>query len=269
MNEKKQKKVFYESRMARSGNIFEVGVACDEDGTLIFKPVTEVSEAYVTSQYERVKKPKIVSKVSTGNRIAKVDINKAITDYDHILAIDTNTKEVSGRMLSVTSVVIARLQTSASGGLICEYEIPFFIGFTSTLGPPERLGWVFALKVLLSCDRISLNSRIGMVVDSDLDLLDEFNSRRSPLIGSEYLLGCVELLYGSADTGSSELIPNKLIKEADKLSARILKEYADGVRAYDLRSLPGNPFLTHVIHWLNAGPEAAQHQDPAAGGKDS
>jgi hypothetical protein len=62
-----------------------------------------------------------------------------------------------------------------------------------------------------------------MVVDSDLGLLDEFNRRRSPLIGSEYLLGCVELLYGSADTGSSELIPNKLIKEADKLSAKILK----------------------------------------------
>jgi hypothetical protein len=251
MKKKKQKEVFYESRMAKSGNIFEVGVACDDDGTLIFKPVTDVSDAHVTSQYERVKNPKIVCKVSTGNRVAKVDINKTITDYDQLLAIDTNTKDVFGRMLSVTAVVIARLQPSAPSVIIWEYEIPFFIGFTWPLGPPERLGWVFALKELLSCNRISLNSRYGMVVDSDLDLLDEFNSRRIPLIGSDYLLGCIELLYGSADTGSSELIPNKLIKVADKLSARILREYADGVRAYDLRSVPGNPLLTYAIHWLN------------------
>jgi hypothetical protein len=269
MNERKENKVFYESRMARSGSIFEVGVACDEDGTLAFKPVTEVSDAHVTSQYERTKKPKIVSKVFVGNRVAKVDINKAIADYDQLLAVDTNTKDVFGRKLSVTAVVIARLQSSTPSSFIWEYEIPLLIAFTSPLGPPERLGWVFALKELLKCNRISRNSRIGMVVDSDLGLLDEFNSRRTPLVGNEYLLGCVELLYGSADTGSSKLIPNKLIKEADKRSSEMLREYAESARDYDLRIVPENSFLTCAIHWLDNGSEAGQHQDPAAGGGDS
>lgn len=255
--------------MANSGNTFEIGVACDEDGTLHFKPVTQVSDAHVTSQYERPKKPKILSKVSTGNRVAKVSINMAITDYDQLLAIDTNTKEVAGRTLSVTAVVIAKLQPSAVGGFVCQYEIPAFIAFSSLLGPPERLGWVFALKELFRCNRISLNSSIGMIVDSDLGLLPEFNGRRMPLIGSEYLLGCVELLYGSADTGSSELIPNRLIKEADKVSSRILKEYADGRRVHDLRIVPRHPCLMYAIHWLNTSAEAVQHQDPAAGANDA
>jgi hypothetical protein len=269
MSEKKPRKVLYECTMANSGNTFEIGVACDEDGSLHFKPVTEVGDAHVTSQYERGKKPKILSKVSTGKRVAKVSINKAIADYDQLLAIDTNTTEVAGRLLSVTAVVIASLQSSAAGGIVCQYEIPAFITFTSLLGPPERLGWLFALKELLRCNRISLKSSIGMVVDSDLGLLPEFNSRRMPLIGNEYLLGCVELLYGSADRGSSELIPNRLIKEADKVSSRILKEYADGRRVHDLRSVPGNPRLTYAIHWLSTSSEAVQHQDPAAGANDA
>lgn len=269
MSEKKPRRVFYECKMANSGNTFEIGVACDEDGTLHFKPVTEVSDAHVISQYDRPKKPKVLSKVSTGNRVAKVSINKAITDYDQLLAIDTNTKEVAGRALSVTAVVIAKLRSSATGRFVFQYEIPAFIAFTSLQGPPERLGWVFALKELLRCNRISLNSSIGMIVDSDLGLLPEFNSRRMPLIGNEYLLGCVELLYGSADIGSSELIPNRLIKEADKVSSRILKEYADGGRDLDLRIVPGNPCLTYAIHWLNTSAEAVQHQDPAAGADDT
>jgi hypothetical protein len=269
MSEKKQRKVFYECKMANSGNSFEFGVACDEDGTLHIKPVTEVSDSHVTSQYERAKKPKILSKVSTGNRVAKVSINKAITDYDQLLAIDTNTKEVAGHALSVTAVVIAKLRALEKGRFVCQYEIPAFIAFTSQLGPPERLGWVFALKELLRSNRISQNSSIGMIVDSDLGLLPEFNSRKMPLIGNEYLLGCVELLYGSADTGSSELIPNRLIKEADKVSSRILKEYADGERVLDLRIIHGNLRLTYETHWLNTSAEAVQHQDPAAGSKDA
>ena len=108
-----------------------------------------------------------------------------------------------------------------------------------------------------------------MIVDSDLGLLPEFNSRRMPLIGNEYLLGCVELLYGSADIGSSELIPNRLIKEADKVSSGILKEYADGGRDVDLRIAPGNPCSTYAIHWLNTSTEAVQHQDLAAGANDA
>ncbi len=260
MSEKKPRKVFYECTMANSGNIFEIGVACDEDGYLHFKPVTEVGDAHVISQYERTKKPKILSKVSTGNRVAKVSINKAITDYDQLLAIDTNTKEVAVRLLSVTAVLIARLQSSAEGGFVCQYEIPAFITFTSLIGPPERLGWLFALKELLRCNRISLNSSIGMVVDSDLGLLPEFNSRKMPLIGNEYLLGCVELLYGSADTESSDLIPNRLIKEADKVSSKILKEYAIGRRVHDLLSVPGNPCLTYEVHWLNTSAEAVQRK---------
>jgi hypothetical protein len=244
MSNKKPRKVFYECKMANSGDIFEIGVACDEDGTLHFKPVTEVSDAHVTSQYERDKKPKILSKVSTGNRVAKVSINKAVADYDQLLAIDTNTKEVAGRLISVTAVVIAKLHSSSTSGLVCQYEIPLVIAFTSLLGSPERLGWVFALKELLRCNRISLNSSIGMIVDSDLGLLPEFNNRKRPLFGNDYLLGCVELLYGSADRGSSELIPNRLIKEADKVASRTLKEYADGRRNHDLCSLHGNPYVS-------------------------
>lgn len=269
MTEKQPRKVFYECKMAHSSNTFEIGVTCDEDGILHFKPITEVSDAHVTSQYKRAKKPKILSKVSTGNRVAKVSINKAIADYEKLLAIDTNTKEVAGRMLSVTAVVIARLQSSSAGGFVCQYEIPLLIAFTSILGQPERLGWVFALKELLRCNRISLNTSIGMIVDSDLGLLPEFNSRRMPLIGNEYLLGCVELLYGSADTGSSDLIPNRLIKEADRASSSILREYADGTRVHDLRTVPGNPYLTYAIHWLNTSAEAVQLQDPAAEANDA
>jgi hypothetical protein len=64
-------------------------------------------------------------------------------------------------------------------------------------------------------------------------------------------------------------IPNRLIKEADKVSSRILKEYADGRRVHDLRIVPGHPCLTYAIHWLNTSAEAVQHQDPAAGANDA
>lgn len=128
---------------------------------------------------------------------------------------------------------------------------------------------MLALKELLRCNRFGLDSSIGMIVDSGLVLLPEFKARRMPLIGNEYLLVYVGLLYGSANTGSPELIPNRLIKEDDKVSSRILQEYADGRRVLDLRSVPGNPWLTYAINWLHTSSEAAQHQDPAAGANDT
>ncbi len=124
-------------------------------------------------------------------------------------------------------------------------------------------------KELLRCNRFGLDSSIGMIADSGLVLLPEFKARRMPLIGNEYLLVCVELLYGSANTGSPELISSRLIKEADKVSSRILQEYADGRRVLDLRSVPGNPCLTYAMNWLHTSAEAAQHQDPAAGANDT
>jgi hypothetical protein len=45
-------------------------------------PVTEVGDANITSQYARSKKPKMLSKDFTGNRVAKAGSNKAVADCD-------------------------------------------------------------------------------------------------------------------------------------------------------------------------------------------
>ena len=68
--------------MANSGNTFVIGAACVGDGALQSMPVTEVGDANITSQYARSKKPKMLSKDFTGNRVAKAGSNKAVADCD-------------------------------------------------------------------------------------------------------------------------------------------------------------------------------------------
>lgn len=265
MPEKKPRRVSYAFTTANETDVIEVGVRSSKDGTLEVCPVTEVKEAHVTTEYQRTKKPKILTKVPTGDRPAKVNINQAIEDYELLLAVDTNTEVIAEQRLSVTSVVIARLDASAGAGMKCEYELPLSIEFTSIHGNPERIGWVLALKELLRCNRINQSSRIGMVVDSELGLLAEFNNRRQPLFGCDYLLGGIELIYGSSDAGA-ELVPNMLIKMADKASGTLLKQLKAGVRHNSLRPPTlGSACTSVAIHWNSPSTEATQHQDSAGG----
>ncbi|WP_216905739.1 hypothetical protein [Synechococcus sp. CCY 0621] len=265
MQEKKPRRTSYSFTTADKVDNIEIGVRSGKDGTLEVCPVTEVKEAHVTTQYERPKKPKILTKVPTGDRPAKVNINEAIADYDLLLAVDTNTKEVAGYRLSVTSVVMARLVPTPNAGLSCNYEIPLSIEFTSIHGNPERIGWVLALKELLRCSLINQSSRIGMVVDSELGLLAEFNSRRQPLFGCDFLLGGVELIYGGSD-GGAELIPNKLIRKAEKASAALLKEIVAGAKHGSLRTLtPRSACTSLAFHWNRPSAGAIQHQDAVGG----
>jgi hypothetical protein len=172
---------------------------------------------------------------------------------------------IAGQRLSVTAVVIARLVASADARIKCEYEIPLSIEFTSIHGNPERIGWVLALKELLRCNRINQSSMIGMVVDSELGLLTEFNSRREPLFGRDYLLGGIELIYGSSDAGT-ELVPNMLIKMADKASGTLLKQLKSGTKHNSLRAPTlGGAFTSVAIHCNSPSTEATQHQDSAGG----
>ena len=134
MPEKKPRRVSYGATTANKTDVVEVGVRSGKDGTLEVCPVTEVKDAHITTEYQRPKKPKVLSKVPTGDRPAKVNINQAIEEYELLLAVDTNTEVIAGQRLSVTAVVIARLVASADAGMKCEYEIPLSIEFTSIFG---------------------------------------------------------------------------------------------------------------------------------------
>ncbi|NQV11261.1 MAG: hypothetical protein HQ527_08875 [Cyanobacteria bacterium] len=265
MPDKKPRRVSYSFTTANKTDVIEVGVRSSKDGTLEVCPVAEAKEARITTEYQRPNKPKILTKVPTGDRPAKVNINQAIEDYELLLAVDTNTEVIAGQRLSVTAVVTARLVASADAGMKCEYEIPLSIEFTSIHGNPERIGWVLALKELLRCNRINQSSMIGMVVDSELGLLTEFNSRREPLFGRDYLLGGIELIYGSSDAGA-ELVPNMLIKMADKASGTLLKQLKSGTRHNSLRAPTlGGACTSVAIHWNSPSTQAPQHQDSAGG----
>lgn len=166
----------------------------------------------ITSYERKSGKAKILNYYPSGKL---TDSNKILLEYDCILAIDTNTRGST----SVTAIARCYPNPTSSGfeGII---SIKCKQWDSSQSSKPEIQAWATVIaKMLQNEPETALHKNIAIVVDSELGLLSEYNTRQKPLIANFYLPPNFSLIYGSADSGG-EFIPNKLIQLCDKHAAQ-------------------------------------------------
>ena len=167
------------------------------------------------------KGPKEICKILYSGSLS-LSLNEALLNFDHIYAVDTNTKHVSDSWLSAGS--ICYLTDYQKIGVEYTYRVKLVRQITSiNMSRPyqmEQHVWNAAISYIQSI--ISTDNTVALIVDCDLDNIPKYNERVLKIRDLEYLPENFTLIYASADTGSN--IANKMISFCDFHANRILEE---------------------------------------------
>lgn len=229
-NKKKRTEYIYGTT---EGIVDHISVTVNERGEITFG--NDMTNVYSEVSYEREnrkKSDKVVYRIPQKNCDMSFNSHVAIQkNYDLLCAVDTNTKAIDGTKVSATGVVTFK-QTSLPGAFSIEkywkFDVPFCMEFTSVrCSSPENLGWVAALEQLHYTQLVTQSMRVGIVVDSDLGSVNDYNHGRKPIFDSFVLPPYVKLLYASSDTTNDSVI-NKALSLADDVANQFLRALESG-----------------------------------------
>jgi hypothetical protein len=194
-------------------------------GEINFGP--NVGNIYSETTYERAKGPKVLWRVPQSGEMYTFNTDTALKkNYDFLCAVDTNNREIQGRLVSVTGVLVIT-PILEGNGTFWKFDVPFCIEFVGLKEPRENFGWVCACEQLWIAGKLTHQMRVGMIVDSDLGKINDFNQRKIPLFGSFRLPNGLQLLYASADSGMDNVV-NKSLATADSLARQVLDAVESG-----------------------------------------
>lgn len=211
------------------------------------KPVS----AKVEQTYERENKgPKIINRSPIDPNVLYANPSRALESYDIFYAIDTNTRFIGNKKISVTGVVAGmHTQVIIEKHTSVHFHPVVCIEMRNVEGKAELVGWVEAFDGIKGSLNYKRNRSIAIIVDSELDRLEEYNSRSIPIYGNHYLPDKFTLLY--AGDKHTDNLQNKLLATAEKYSKMIMKKIPTvDNKQYPLVSVDNSekPF-SHMRSW--------------------
>lgn len=156
--------------------------------------------------------------------ITESEITFLTNNFNFIFFIDTNTKLINKRKISVGCLLpyTWKFLTSSKVSLECILDIGFFF-FESKVSGEEKLSWKLCVQeIILNNPKIS-SGKIALFTDHDLGNHEYYNKRQKPILDNFFLPANVTLFYASSDRGTSEF-PNSIFKKVEKESQKILKQ---------------------------------------------
>jgi hypothetical protein len=202
------------------------------------------SYAAVGSGYERASgKFKSTTRVDVDPNQISGNVPEWVSRYDRVYAVDTNTIELDGISLCITCCVRAEITFDGpkwSGNV----ELLDALVVWKPALKPELIGWLDVL------DRINTHPslRVGLVVDSELAMLPQFNLRNVPIVDGIYLPTNVQLVYASADQDKN-LPFNYLIAKCDSDATFLINKIKqDRSRLAGLRASNGR-YYESSYYW--------------------
>jgi hypothetical protein len=173
--------------------------------------------------------------------------SRIIERFDHLFAIDTNTKESNGEIVSVTGIVHGNTaKVIIPGKTVLQLYKIHCIEFRGIQDKQENVAWTCLIQSLLHNPGYHPALQFGLIVDSDLSNLEMYNSRQLPVYGEFYLPGNMKFIYASSET--RENLPNMMLDLADKESKRI-RDYIIRERCNQGLIPVSNEPYTHIKKW--------------------
>jgi hypothetical protein len=169
------------------------------------------------------------------------EIQRALLkNFDYLVAVDTNTRTINTRNVSVTAVVTFKEASPPPGArAYWKLDVPFCWEFIDLRTDKiENLGWIAALEQLYAAGHVAEGTRIGMIVDSDLGNIPAFNDRTLLVFEQSVLPAGVQLIYASADSGSENVI-NRVLQSAHDASKQVLDAISVGAVDFNKCERPG------------------------------
>jgi len=215
------------------------------DNGVPFKP----KKVYFEVGYDRDKKNKVINKIVVDPNKVSVNPYVSLKRFDFIYAIDTNTKVVNNKVISVSSIILCTLEFGKGDILNIQYEFKPSLEFWNIKHHPENVAWMKLIQTIIQIPTYDPNWKIGIVVDSDLGNLPAYNARTIPIYSDFYLPENFELMYASAEVGTSDHLVNSLIGLCEHMAKFILKKLSlKEIPNTGLIEILNEPF-THCRVW--------------------
>lgn len=184
----------------------------------------KANAVFSQTQYTRTSgKDKVL--ISVPGR-ATFDIPASLaSDFDAIWAIDTNTKQINGDMVSISCILQCYAKKTGNAQQIeILYRKHGNVAFKNCPNnESERFAWFRLVTMIISSPRYSQNLRFAVITDHDLSRHSKYNAKELPIWKDFYLPDNFTLIYASSDLGKENIL-NMLLKECDKDATNILKE---------------------------------------------
>lgn len=217
---------FAHTRLSMDGRSIEIH-GRPESALLLPNSLLTPDEIEVVTYYNRNAKRKVLSAFYLQNERPPATVHRLLERYDHFYAIDTNTVDFKNfGSISFTTVIKAVTRDIGGGYGNFRSEIIYQDFRRDVKGNPEISAWqVLVSKILAARD--VFRGKIGIIVDSELGRIKDINLRRVPLFNDSYLPQNFELIFASDSSGNEEYFANKIIRECDANSTRMLKQIGE------------------------------------------
>ncbi|MBL0200397.1 MAG: hypothetical protein IPP81_09565 [Chitinophagaceae bacterium] len=186
-----------------------------------------IESNYMVTGYIGENKWRTTTKINSAEEDYTHSLEQKINRYNHIFAIDTNTKLISNILFPIATKISVgvgvKLEIETNSFVVATIEHPFLASHNSD--KPENENWMNLIDVLK--DLYLPTDKIGIVVDSDLGNIDEFNSRKKTIFKDYFLPESFELIFASDKVNDN--IFNQMIRRCHYLSDFALQKMEENM----------------------------------------
>jgi len=213
------------------GMSFEFDLKTDK----VVLPDCKVESIHQRSFYNRSsgKEKTLNSTPSAGSDGYFNQMSNLRSNFDYLFAADTNTVSFKGKRFSLCVSLCSTKPLDQCGN-----DFPFSVFRVVALSEvssntnPECISWHLIIDNICRSKAYSVNHRIGLIVDSELDKIPYINRRKVPYYSNAYLPENIQLIYASSGKGK-EYLTNQMISYCDKRASELIEFFRKN--AIDLR----------------------------------
>lgn len=197
------------------------------DTAIVIRPeILKPAETQIITYYKKRNKRKVINACFLGPGHPVTDIHLAMAKCEVVVAVDTNTRDVPGvGKVSATTAIEAYLKEVTEDAYHLQLGPMRQKIMIDPPGNPEIFGIGAMMFHFFETNPHLSDKRIGIVTDTELDLIKGINQRTTPLFQNMLLPENTALFYATGDTGSAEFMANKLVRMCDKASTEYLNRY--------------------------------------------
>ncbi len=169
---------------------------------------------------------KTINRFVYRNAPAYWNADTCLDRFDLVVGIDTNTKERGdGMWASATATARYEPAGETAPGVRTFSLTPLLGIFTRERAEkPEMTAWSEIVQRLLPAVQDGTLRRVGLVVDSELDALEEINCGQRELAGLGRLPPQFEFIFATASAGTDEFAVNRAIRLCDEWADDVFEE---------------------------------------------
>jgi hypothetical protein len=168
---------------------------------------------------------RILSRIPTNGKNFSLNYLDSLKNYDNIIAIDTNSLKIKNEI--IYAGIAGQLAITITDDLLtCDFKtISQVFLIAEKTEKSENINWKNLVEYLTRHEKYDSNKKFGIIVDSDLGEINNFNKGKKAIINNFYLPENFNLIYAS-DKASDNIL-NRAIKECHKRSNIYLNAFKE------------------------------------------